>query len=349
MRRSDATRSLAAPLTTAASTVLVAALIAGCSADTATTAEASADDTAAGATTAEVVPDSVSRATTVDPDAPATIAEATTTLPFSTARLDAVLDAGEFAVMLSNAHRAIVDPASPPDIVEQNGQQMQLALRALADVPELDEEVLAALDPAARPTIERIVRARQFLQARNAAREPSEPPTELPAWTIVEPEPIEVLLGHYREAESITGIPWYWLAAIHVQETRVGRIQGVSSAGAIGPMQFLPTTWAECCTGDPLVTRDAIIGAATYLAQSGGPADMNTAVYQYNPNEGYVAVVTAYAENLRDVPGLYAGYHAFQVFFGTSAGTVRLPVGYSQPAPIDAAAYLAANPADAAA
>jgi membrane-bound lytic murein transglycosylase B len=226
---------------------------------------------------------------------------------------------------------------------------MQLLLRALADQPELDEEVLAALDPAARPSIERIVRARQFLQARNAAdTTPSEPPTELPAWTIVEPESADTLLAHYAEAEALTGIPWYWLAAIHLQETRMGRIQGVSSAGAVGPMQFLPTTWAECCTGDPLVTRDAIIGAATYLAQSGGPADMNAAVYQYNPNDGYVAVVTAYAETLRDEPGLYRGLHAFQVFFGSAAGTVRLPVGYTQSGPIDAAAYLAANPADAA-
>jgi hypothetical protein len=283
--------------------------------------------------------------TVVAPPTPGTATGA----PAGSARLTMVpADASGFAAALSAAHLTITDPASPPGAVAAAGEQMQLHLRALADVPDLDTDVLAALDPAARPTIERIVRARQFLQARNAAREPSEPPTELPAWTIVEPEPIEVLLGHYREAEALTGIPWYWLAAIHVQETRVGRIQGVSSAGAVGPMQFLPTTWAECCTGDPLVTRDAIIGAATYLAQSGGPADMNAAVYQYNPNEGYVAVVTAYAENLRDQPELYAGYHAFQVFYGTSAGTVRLPVGYSQAAPIDAAAYLAANPADAA-
>ena len=111
----------------------------------------------------------------------------------------------------------------------------------------------------------------------------------------------------------------------------MGRIEGVSTAGAVGPMQFLPTTWASCCAGDPTVTRDAIVGAGTYLAQSGGPDDMAAAVYQYNPNDGYVAVVTAYAESLRDEPELYRGYHAFQVFFGTSAGTVRLPVGYRRP------------------
>jgi hypothetical protein len=166
--------------------------------------------------------------------------------------------------------------------------------------------------------------------------------------SIVEPEPVDVLRTFYAEAEALTGIPWYWLAAINLQETRMGRIEGVSSAGAVGPMQFLPTTWAECCTGDPLDTRDAIIGAATYLAQSGGPDDMAAAVYQYNPNDGYVAVVTAYAESLRDEPELYPGFHAFQVFFGSEAGTVRLPVGFTTPVPVDAAEYLAANPADAA-
>lgn len=263
--------------------------------------------------------------------------------------VDVPTDAAGFAARFSAAHATISDPTAPADAVALAGEQLQLLLRSLADVPELDEGVLAALDPTARPSIERIVRARQFLQARNAAdTTPSEPPTELPAWTIVEPEPADTLLAHYAEAEALTGIPWYWLAAIHLQETRMGRIQGVSSAGAVGPMQFLPTTWAECCTGDPLVTRDAIVGAATYLAQSGGPADMNAAVYQYNPNDGYVAVVTAYAEGLRDEPALYRGLHAFQVFFGSSAGTVRLPVGYAQSAPIDAAAYLAANPTDAA-
>ena len=128
----------------------------------------------------------------------------------------------------------------------------------------------------------------------------------------------------------------------------MGRIEGVSSAGAVGPMQFLPTTWDVCCSGDPTVPRDAIIGAATYLAQSGGPDDMAAAVFQYNPNDGYVVVVTAYAENLSDEPELYSGYHAFQVFVGTTAGTVRLPIGYSEPAPIDATAYLAAHPSDAA-
>jgi len=197
-------------------------------------------------------------------------------------------------------------------------------LRELADQPDLDEAVLATVDPMARPAVERIVRARQFLQQRSASRPPQPLPDELPAWTIVEPEPVDTLLDHYAEADDLTGIPWYWLAAI------------------------LPTTWTVCCTGDPTVTRDAIIGAATYLMQSGGPADMAAAVHQYNPNDGYVAVITAYAESFRDDPELYPGHHAFQVVFGSSAGTVRLPIGYTETMPIDAAAYLTSNPQDAA-
>ena len=264
------------------------------------------------------------------------------------ARVEDRLEVAEFAARLSANHATMVATSAAPDDRARAGVDYQLVLRELADRPDLDDEVLATLDPTASPAVEGIVRARQFLQQRSASRPPQPLPDELPAWTIVEPEPIGTLLADYAEAERLTGIPWYWLAAIHLQETRMGRIQGVSTAGAVGPMQFLPTTWAACCTGDPTVTRDAIIGAATYLAQSDGPDDMAAAVYQYNPNDGYVAVVTAYATSLRDEPDLYPGYHAFQVFFGSSAGTVRLPVGYSEASPIDAAGYLASNPQDAA-
>lgn len=286
------------------------------------------------------------------PPAPTTTAGTaapTTTLAASPARLETPLDAGAYAAAFTSIERELRDPAVTVERATQLGEQLQLLFRSLADQPELDEAVLAATGDDVRPTVERVVRARQFLQARNAANPNPTPPADtLPAWTIVEPPTTDELMALYAEAESLTGVPWYWLAAIHLQETRMGRIVGTSSAGAVGPMQFLPSTWASCCTGDPTVARDAIIGAATYLAQSGAPADMDAALHQYNPNDGYVAVVTAYAANLRDVPALYAGYHGFQVFTSSSAGTVRLPIGYSQTAPIDAAAYLAEHPADAA-
>jgi membrane-bound lytic murein transglycosylase B len=281
--------------------------------------------------------------------APVTAPPTTEAPAVAPARLDGVLDATTFASAMSQAQLGIVDPGTGVTQRTTFGAQLQLLFRALADQPELDEAVIAALADDVRPTIERVIRARQTIQALAAlSTTPSTPSPTLPAWTIVEPESADALMAVYAEAEATTGVPWYWLAAIHLQETRMGRIVGVSSAGAVGPMQFLPTTWAECCTGDPMVTRDAIIGAATYLTQNAAPADMGAALYAYNPSDSYVAVVTAYAENMRDVPALYGGYHAFQVFYSTAAGTVRLPVGYTQTQPVDAATYLAEHPADAA-
>lgn len=308
-----------------------------------------ATDAPASPTATTAVSGTVAIATAPPSTLPATIAPAptTTVLAGPPARIDPPTDAAGFATAFDAAQRTIVDPASDAATVEAAGQQLQLLLRSLADRPELDEQVVLALSDDVRPIIEPIIRARQFVQARSAAdTTPTPPSPTLPAWTIREPEPIDALRGYYDEAEQLTRVPWYWLAAINLQETRMGRIDGVSDAGAVGPMQFLPTTWAECCTGDPTVTRDAIIGAATYLAQSGAPGDMQAAVHQYNPNDSYVAIVTAYAETLRDQPAMYAGYHAFQVFAGSAAGTVRLPIGYSQTAPVDAAAYRAEHPDD---
>jgi len=333
-------------------TSVVALLFGGCA-----TSDEAADGSSPTIVTMTEVSTTTTTATTAAtaaPDNTTTMAPSstTTTIPppptGPSARVGISGDADEFAARLSAALATMTDVSESTDARERAGVDYQLVLRALSDRVDLDEAVLGAVDPSARPAVERIVRARQFLQARSASRPPQPLPDELPAWTIAEPEPVDTLLAHYGEAEALTGVPWYWLAAIHLQETRMGRIEGVSSADAVGPMQFLPTTWAECCVGDPTVTRDSIIGAATYLMQSGGPDDMAAAVFQYNPNDGYVAVVTAYAESFRDEPELYTGHHAFQVFFGASVGTVRLPIGYSETAPIDAAAYLAANPHDAA-
>ena len=342
------------PLRTAfAAAAVVGVVASGCTDNegAATTPSSLATTTTSTTTSTTTAPAPDSAAPTTNPDpGPATTDRGSPSpgLGEPPARLDESLSAEVFAARLSSSHATIVDTTASDDERAAAGVEYQLVLRQLADRSDLDEEVLGALEPTAQPTVERTVRARQFLQQRSASRPPQPPPDDLPAWNVVEPEAVDTLLAHYAEAEQLTGIPWYWLAAIHLQETRMGRIEGVSSAGAVGPMQFLPTTWSTCCTGDPTVTRDAIIGAGTYLAQSGGPDDMAAAVYQYNPNDGYVAVVTAYAESLRDEPELYVGYHAFQVFFGSAAGTVRLPIGYSEPAPIDAASYLAANPQDAA-
>jgi hypothetical protein len=282
------------------------------------------------------------RPTTVAPPLASSVSPPSFSPP---SRVDPVpATAEEFALALSELERTIRDPAASPSAIEAAGVELQLVYRELSGRRELDEEVIALIDETVRVAAERVIRARELVQDRRAADAvPPAPPEQLPAWTIVEPPPIEQLLGWYHEAEAATGVPWNYLAAIHLQETRMGRIVGTSSAGAVGPMQFLPSTWAACCTGDPTDARDAIMGAATYLAQSGAPSDMLAALHQYNPNDGYVALVSAYAANLADDPLVYRGYHAWQVFYGAAGGDVRLPIGYESNEPLDRAAYVGAH------
>ena len=269
-----------------------------------------------------------------------TTAAAVTTTTVSLDDVDAL------AAELSAVEAGIRAPGATPAELDGLGRRQQLAYRAVNAQFDEREQLLAAVDDVARVPLQFHLVARQAQLDHAAGRPPTDPPPTLPAWTIVDPLPADVLLGYYREAEAISGVPWEYLAAINFQETRMGRIVGVSSAGAVGPMQFLPSTWAECCVGDPTVPRDAIIGAATYLAANGAPADMAAALDAYNPNSAYVGAVTAFAQNMQADERAYLGYHGWQVFVGSSAGTVRLPTGYSATAPVDATAYLRDHPED---
>jgi hypothetical protein len=279
--------------------------------------------TAIAVPTSTTTPDVVAPTSTINGDA-------------AVAALAAELSAIEAGIRVAGADAAALD---------ELGRRQQLAYRAVSAHPEWHEQLGTMVDPVAAVPLAFHLAARQAWVDHAANRTPSPPATDLPAWTIVEPLPAEELLGYYREAEALTGVRWQYLAAIHFQETRMGRIVGVSTAGAVGPMQFLPTTWEGCCAGDPTNPRDAIIGAAQYLVDRGAPGDMQAALNGYNPNSGYVGAVTAYAENMIADERAYLGYHGWQVFFTSSEGTVRLPVGYSASEPRSAADYLAESPA----
>jgi hypothetical protein len=288
----------------------------------------------AGATAAStIVPASTIPASTIPASTVPTSVVPTTVL--TPATLAAALDAAE---------RGIRDESLPEAALAEHGRAQQDAYRAagtdralLSSLPALvgdDVRDAVALNVAAR------VAVLDHAARRAASGATSEPVTTLPAWTIVPPRPIDELLAYYREAEELTDVPWQYLAAINFVETRMGRIVGASSAGAVGPMQFLPSTWAACCSGDVTDPRDAIVGAATYLRSNGAPGDMVRALHAYNPNEGYVGSVIAYAANIAADERAYVGYHAWEVYVSTSAGAVHLPVGYAAIEPLDAATYV---------
>ena len=91
---------------------------------------------------------------------------------------------------------------------------------------------------------------------------------------------------------------WAYLASVHSQETGFSTNVNTSSAGAQGPMQFMPGTWAGYGVDadgdgkkDIMNDKDAIYGAANYLRASGAPGDWKKALFAYNHADWYVQEV----------------------------------------------------------
>jgi hypothetical protein len=165
-------------------------------------------------------------------------------------------------------------------------------------------------------------------------RDPNEPPpprrddgtptTSNPGLTIADfgPAPLGVpnfiidqftippfLLPVYQACGTQYGIPWQVLASINRIETAFGTNLNVSTAGAVGWMQFLPSTWRTYGTDanhdgrkDPYNPVDAICAAARYLRAAGGEEDLRRAIFAYNHADWYVDEVLLYARQYGDLP-----------------------------------------------
>ncbi len=122
------------------------------------------------------------------------------------------------------------------------------------------------------------------------------------------------LLPIYQAAGIQYDVPWQVLAAINEIETDYGRNLSVSSAGAVGWMQFLPSTWktwAVAATGngvaDPYNPVDAIFTAARYLEAAGASKNLSQAIYAYNHASWYVQSVLLRAKLIGGLPNQFIG------------------------------------------
>jgi hypothetical protein len=212
------------------------------------------------------------------------------------------------------------DPSAgrPPGDVTLYALDQQRIHLLLSDNPRLAGRVLAQLPRRIAAHARATIRARRDLA-------PLATPQPRREFRTGPPEPAGVLLRHYREAQRRFRVGWPVLAAVNLVESAFGRMRNHSTAGAQGPMQFIPSTWAAYgMGGDIRDPHDAILGAANYLHANGAPGDYGGALYHYNPSRRYVDAVLVYASRIRRDPRNFFSYYAWQVFVRTPAGVRRI-------------------------
>jgi len=122
------------------------------------------------------------------------------------------------------------------------------------------------------------------------------------------------LLPIYQAAGIEYGIRWEILAAINEIETDYGRNLNISSAGALGWMQFMPSSWEAYGVDankdgrkDPFNPVDAIFAAARYLKAANYENDVRGAIFAYNHADWYVDSVLLRARLISGVPADLVG------------------------------------------
>jgi murein DD-endopeptidase MepM/ murein hydrolase activator NlpD len=134
-------------------------------------------------------------------------------------------------------------------------------------------------------------------------------PIGVPNFVIDQFEIPPFLLPIYQACGTEYGVPWQVLASINRIETAFGTNLNVSSAGALGWMQFIPSSWQmygvdanEDGRKDPYNPVDAICAAGRYLKAAGAEEDLRDAIFAYNHADWYVDEVLLYANQYAKLP-----------------------------------------------
>jgi membrane-bound lytic murein transglycosylase B len=193
----------------------------------------------------------------------------------------------------------------------------QKVLLRLSDDPRLAGRVIRLLPPNVARDITDDVLAHRELARLTPAR-------PLSAFRVGAAAAASKLRAWYAEAQRRSGIAWQLLAAVNYVESDFGRMRESSVAGARGPMQFMPSTWATYGRGDVHDPRQAILGAARFLRAAGGHRNERSALYRYNPSWAYVDAVRRYAGRIRRDPQAFRVFYARRVIVRTLSGYRRL-------------------------
>jgi murein DD-endopeptidase MepM/ murein hydrolase activator NlpD len=218
-------------------------------------------------------------------------------------------------------------PAAPA--TPQAGEQLELPA-APAAKKKAKSSVDKAVDTAGRLTDQATKKHDRARPAATELRHANGIPTLTnPTMSLALPGPVPVgvpnffinkfkippfLLSIYQAAGIQYGVRWEVLAAINEIETDYGRNLNVSSAGAMGWMQFIPSSWKLYGVDanndgrkDPYNPVDAIFAAARYLKAAGADQDLAKAIFAYNHADWYVQSVLMRARFIGGMPSDLVG------------------------------------------
>ena len=190
-----------------------------------------------------------------------------------------------------------------------------------AEGEEADKQTRALAEKAAADAVERAASPERQADGTPTAVDPSysfsipgAAPIGVPNFFIEKFRIPPFLLPIYQAAGIQYGVRWEVLAAINEIETDYGRNLNVSSAGALGWMQFMPATWEAYGVDanaddkkDPYNPVDAIFGAARYLKAAGAEKDLRKAIFAYNHADWYVESVLMRARLIGGLPADLVG------------------------------------------
>jgi hypothetical protein len=221
--------------------------------------------------------------------------------------------------VLSSA-RATADDAAAhakvaADIAARSQQATDAAVVTAAQIAQRVDQAQALVE-AAQATLDALsARARTLTEAEDAARalararaRMAAAQTEALGQVRAQVPPAAYFALYRAAAQTCRGMDWTLLAAVGQVESGHGRNSAVSSAGAVGPMQFMPATFAAYAVDgdhdgrrDPWAPADAVYTAARYLcsAGAGSPSRVPAALLRYNHAQWYVDLVLAVQAQLR--------------------------------------------------
>jgi hypothetical protein len=243
--------------------------------------------------------------------------------------LSSVLESGdvsELSARVEAVHqvlasaRATADDAAAraqeaSDVATRSQHATDAAVVTAAQVAQQVDHAQALVE-AAQATLDGLsARARTLSEAEAAARALAEARARMAAAQAAaigqvraQVPPAAYFTLYHAAAQTCRGMDWTLLAAVGQVESGHGRNAAVSTAGAVGPMQFMPATFAAYAVDgdhdghlDPWAPADAVFTAARYLCSggAGSPSGVQAALLRYNHAQWYVDLVLAVQAQLR--------------------------------------------------